>query len=466
MKLRLLIMTLALAAVFAFTACGGSQDAKVSSVPESSGTKSGTEEVSKEEPESDSEEGSAEEKEAASAESSESSESSEEQGTAAETAASVPAGRYNLVGMVQDGETIATEDLVTMEELGFEMFLELKDDGTGEISLYGDTMEITWDDREITSDGETIPYEWDGRYLTLEQEGTSITFSTMTAQEVIDAGEGVEGTISFFEGDDDEDFSTEPTAEVKIVGADWVKNYEDKDILVVWFDMTNISDDYIYASWDAYSTVTQDGREVEYGFVDSDDVPETENVYRSVRPGVTVRCANSYEADKNGGIIEYKVTSGIYDAEILTEELDPSDLPGPPADTFELARIDSIDWLDGAVESGTYGDTAEVAFRDFEIIEGVNGAKLLRVWISYTNIGDEAASFLMAASIRAVQDGISLDTGYTSLDDENADLNSRDVEPGDSLDVCMDYELISDSPVAVEFVDYDDELIAKVFDVK
>ena len=466
MKFRLLFLTLALAAVFAFTACGG-RDAKTSSASESSKTESETEKETAEEPEAKSQEKSEAESEAPEA-ASESTEDKEEPEPAAEDPSGLKAGKYNLVGMVQDGGTIATKDLVTMADLGFEMYIDLKEDGTGELNMYGESVEITWDDKGITSQEQEIPYEWDGRYLVLTEGDTSITFSLLTAQEVIDAGDGVEGTMSFFEEDDKKDESAaEPTAAVEIVGADWVKNYEDKDILVVWFDMTNISDDYISASWDAYTTVIQDEAEVEYGYVDSADVAETENVYRSIRPGVTIRCANTFAANKDGGPIEYKVTSGYYDAEILTAEFDPAALPGAPKEAFEQEKITDIDWLDGAAESGVYEDSAEVAFKNYEVVDGYNDRKVLRVWITYKNTGDEAASFFMAASLRAVQDGMTLSAGYTALDDENADLKDKDVEPGESLDICMDYELISDSPVAVEFVTYgDEEKIAKVCDVK
>jgi len=465
MKFRLLFLTLALAAVFAFTACGG-QDAKTSSVSESSKTVSETEKETAEEPEKEPQEESEAESEAPEA-ASESTEDEEETEPAAEDPSGLKAGKYNLVGMVQEGETIATKDLVTMAGLGFEMYIDLKEDGTGELNMYGESVEVTWDDKGITSQEQEIPYEWDGRYLVLTEGDTSITFSTLTAQEVIDAGDGVEGTMSFFEGDEEDGMDSEPAAQVEIVGADWMKNYEDKDILVVWFDMTNISDDYISASWDAYTTVIQDEEEVEYGYVDSADIAETENVYRSIRPGVTIRCANTFAADKDGGPIEYRVTSGYYDTEILTAEFDPAALPGAPKEPFEQEKITDIDWLDNAAESGTYEDSAEVAFKNYEVVDGYNDTKVLRVWITYKNIGDEAASFFMASSLRAVQDGMTLSAGYTALDDENADLKDMDVEPGESLDICMDYELISDSPVAVEFVTYgDEEQIAKVCDVK
>lgn len=462
-------MTLVLAAVFAFSACGGSQDtADITPVSESSGE--GSTEESKEAAEETKEESKAA-SEASSAASSDSSASEEKSEPAEAEPEELQAGLYHLVGMTQEDEIMSTADLAAMAEMGFEMFIELRDDGTGVLNLYGETTEITWDEKGITANDETINYEWDGKYLVLTDDSTSITFSSMTAQEVIDAGEGVEGNMSFFEGDEEGEgagFTSEATVDVNIVGAEWTKDFEDKDVLVVWFDMTNISEDYVYAAWDAYTTVTQDGAELDDAYLDKEEIPEYAFLYKTVRPGVTVRCANAYLANKDGGKIEYKITSGFYDAEVLSAEFDPAGLMGAPADQFELAKVEEIDWLDGAVESGTYNGIAEVSFKDSEILEDLRGRKILRVWFTYKNVGEEVQSFFMSVNLRAIQDGVSLDNGYVSFEDEYADLKTTDVEPGGSLDVCVDYELLSDSPVSVEFINYggEESFIAKAFDVK
>ena len=311
MRIKTVLTAWVLAAVFAFSACGGSPEAENTSAADSSKaeiqaqTEEKTETVSVR---------------------------SEEEiisGPEKDDSEKQSPGKYNLVGMMQDGETIATQDLAAIGELGLEMYLMLNEDGTGEISLYGESNEMTWDEKGITAGEETVPYEWDGKNLILADGDTSLTFSTRTAQELIDAGEGVEGTMSFFEG---EEGSAGAKAAVTITGADWVRDHEDREVLVVWFNVTNISGEDIYASKDAYTSASQDGAELEYGYLDEEDVPETANVYNMIRPGETLRCANVFKANKEGGPIEYRITTAYGDTEILKIELDPANLQGAPED--------------------------------------------------------------------------------------------------------------------------------------
>ena len=311
MKIKTVLTVCVLIAVFAFSACGGSPEAD--SAPASDSSKA--------------------EPQAQTAEKSEtvSVRSGEEKPPWPEEVASlrpVP-GKYNLVGMTQNGETVATQDLAAIGKLGMEMYLMLNEDGTGEISLYGESNEMTWDEKGITAGEETVPYEWDGKNLTLADGDTSLTFSTRTVQELIDAGEGVEGTMSFF---DEEDGSAGAKAAVTITGADWVRDHEDREVLVVWFNVTNISAEDIYASKDAYTVAVQDGTELGYGYIDEEVVPETANVYNRIRPGETLHCANVFKAEKEGGPIEYRITTAYGDTEILKIELDPANLQGAPED--------------------------------------------------------------------------------------------------------------------------------------
>lgn len=88
-----------------------------------------------------------------------------------------PVGTYTLTGMTEDGEETSQEDLELMASLGLTVTMEFKDDNTGALTLFGEAMEFTWDDSNITMEGESVPYTFDGTTLTLEQDGTSMTFT-------------------------------------------------------------------------------------------------------------------------------------------------------------------------------------------------------------------------------------------------------------------------------------------------
>ena len=58
-----------------------------------------------------------------------------------------------------------------------EMYLELKDDGTGKLVVgEDDTEEIEWKDDVISADGEDVKYTVEDGKFTMESDGTKMVF--------------------------------------------------------------------------------------------------------------------------------------------------------------------------------------------------------------------------------------------------------------------------------------------------
>ena len=84
-----------------------------------------------------------------------------------------PSGTYTLVSMDADGMSVDKDELETM---GITAKITFNSDGTGEVDLFGEVEEFTWEDGTIDSNGEELSYELDGDTLTMEKDGEVLVF--------------------------------------------------------------------------------------------------------------------------------------------------------------------------------------------------------------------------------------------------------------------------------------------------
>lgn len=85
-------------------------------------------------------------------------------------------GTYKLTGMVQDGEDLS-DQITEMEAYGLSISLVLNEDKTGYLEMYGEQMDLTWDEKNLTVDGDAQPYTMEGDNLILKEDETSLTFT-------------------------------------------------------------------------------------------------------------------------------------------------------------------------------------------------------------------------------------------------------------------------------------------------
>ena len=88
-----------------------------------------------------------------------------------------PVGKYVLTGMEENGEATSQEDLDLLKSLGLTVTMEIKEDGTGSMDLFGEALEFTWDADNIILEGEKQAYTFDGSKFTIENDGTKMEFT-------------------------------------------------------------------------------------------------------------------------------------------------------------------------------------------------------------------------------------------------------------------------------------------------
>lgn len=88
-------------------------------------------------------------------------------------------GKYNLVSMESEGETVTMEDLQAVLGTEIEMYLELKPDGTGVMNMMGETVDMEYADGMIWAVGEEdgkVAFTVEDGKLTMTQDGETLIF--------------------------------------------------------------------------------------------------------------------------------------------------------------------------------------------------------------------------------------------------------------------------------------------------
>ena len=95
-------------------------------------------------------------------------------------------GTWDLSEMEENGEVTSSDDIQMLKELGLTVQLELKEDGTGALVLFGESMQGKWEaksatDATFTYEGQTINMKIADGKLTMEQNNSKLTFVKGTA---------------------------------------------------------------------------------------------------------------------------------------------------------------------------------------------------------------------------------------------------------------------------------------------
>lgn len=91
-------------------------------------------------------------------------------------------GTWDLTEMEENGQITGSDDIQMLKDLGLTVNLELKDDGTGALVLFGEAMDGSWEaksatDAAFTYEGQTIDMKIADGKLTMEQNGSKLTFA-------------------------------------------------------------------------------------------------------------------------------------------------------------------------------------------------------------------------------------------------------------------------------------------------
>lgn len=148
-----------------------------------------------------------------------------------------------------------------------------------------------------------------------------------------------------------------------------------------------------------------------------------------------------------------------------------ADLADPDTDTTQDSEDSTEDNSEEAApsDSGELGEYT-VSILNHELTEDYKGNPAIRVYFDFTNNSEDTASFYVATSVTAFQNGIELDKGYSTNNGvEEDDNNLKEIKPGATLKCALIYILDDDSsPVEVEvteLISWDDTMLVKTFDI-
>ena len=373
-----------------------------------------------------------------------------------------PVGTYRITYMDAGGESISGEELALMESLGLTVRLELYEDGTGYLVVFGEETELRWNDTYLLVEGEPAEYTYDGRTLNILSDGEAImTFEKIDASSASAAGQaGRDAQGSDTSASRESDF-TQVTGtlgengeyEVSILGAEGVTDMLDEDAVRFYYSFTNNSDTAECAFLSLLFDAEEDGSVLSETFVVTDIIlEEFGNDTLNIQPGVTILCVVEYSYQPDGSEMILRISD--YQDNEVTAVFDPGALPGRPAAIPIEPIEDPQFYLDypasGAEENYSLSiDGAEVA----EGFEWGSSEQVLRVFLTYGNTSDAPSSCMWDAYLIAYQDGIQLPYGYPAEEADTDALYEEDIEPGETVTCSRCWGLRSDSPVEVVAID-------------
>ncbi len=361
-------------------------------------------------------------------------------------------GRYHLTEMVQAGAVMSLADIAALEEYGMEMTLRLRSDGTGRMSLFEEKELFRWDLEQFSFKKDPAKYEWsEEEGIHFDWQGASYTFTKKTASELLE-----EIKAASVQEEPEEEAGDESIAKVRIAGADWIgMEGSDEKGLCVWYDVTNNTDGYLSPYLFNVEAV-QDGRILEEGSftpAEEEQVSEYGNRYRQLRPGVKIRSVHLFQADPEGGPVDYYVRTGTDDLLLVQGQFVSGELSGRPEEDFTLDPVEEIDWMDEIQSRGTTDDSCGIEFEGLEVTDSEGGPRLT-ARLNFSNPTGDTAEPYYSVYIRAVQDGVTLYETRSYAADGEQDLAGLEIPGGASAVICYEWALISDSPVAVEVYDW------------
>ncbi len=376
---------------------------------------------------------------------------------------------YYLVSISEGENTMGSDQMAVMEALGMASTLQLNTDGSGTLTLYGTPTGITWEGNTLNLDGQEIVFEEEDGFLVMKEDESVLRFSLKSARELESAGEGIP-TVGDFSGMETE---SEPVT-MTFAGADWIENpdaeddSEAKDLLLVWFDVENTTDEEYTMEWDSNITLTQGDLTAEeywYFYGEDEYIKLYDEQMRTILPGGKNRIGYFFEADPEGGMMQLTVKDSWYDedaAELISEELDPANLPGAPAEAFVLEAVTEYPELDGIAQTGTFNTDYEITLTGTSFEEPLyeDGPRLFKATFEFVNNSKDNSSFWSAANYTAYQDLLVLSiSDYENIDQE--------VKPGEKTTVSISWEIMNDSPIALVVTDtWSDVQIGGVYPVE
>ena len=410
-----------------------------------------------------------------------------------------PVGIYKLTG--QSGNMQKNlSDIISIVRLGGNLYLSLKEDGTGSMNLLEAGIPLEWDNSDIIiqpkegaafTEPVRISYACEGESLKMSTSDYSLDFSRLNEQELAEYKENGAGSLKgqlsmvlqmlganaedsledllflamMMSGSSDDNSpipEDEPSEgpvtgsvdgiEFTILGADQVQS-DEGPLIVFYIEAVNTADDY-QEIWYYDFEASQNGEFLEdtWGL---GNIPEESNVDLGMAPGRTLRFANVFKYDPDGGVVGFRISYYEDKDNTVLYYADPRNLSGAPAEPFAYDADPSIPEYVQALPE----EIEEVGMESVEFFTDEDGDEAVRFYFTFRNTSDkDEAAFCTDYGCYALQDGLKLPMSITIDSHEEENNYAKDIKPGEEILCASSYKLRTGSPVS--FIVYE----AKGFD--
>ena len=89
-------------------------------------------------------------------------------------------GKYELIDMKANDNAISQSDIEKMKKLGLTVTLEMREDGTGTLNMFGEKKKLTYNEKKITVEGDSADYTFEDEKLTFKENGEEMVFERVS----------------------------------------------------------------------------------------------------------------------------------------------------------------------------------------------------------------------------------------------------------------------------------------------
>lgn len=243
---------------------------------------------------------------------------------------------------------------------------------------------------------------------------------------------------------------------IAIVGAEKITDLNDKPGIRIYYEFTNNSEFSLCAGDVLDFELRQDGSSLSPTYTWDESVSEYYNEALNIRPGISILCIREYNVDKPGNV-DFTVfgwSSGKAGGSV-TASYSLDALPGRPA-PYVIEPISDPKWTLGVPTSGTLDGEFDVSVGGADLIRDSAGDPAIRIYYSFTNNSDSAASLAGTLFCNTYQDGVELAESFL-IDELDSDTKSyQSINPGKSINCSLVFKLRNESsPVEAEVEAYE-----------
>ena len=238
---------------------------------------------------------------------------------------------------------------------------------------------------------------------------------------------------------------------IQWLGAKKLMNVNGDPTMLIMFDFTNNSENAVVPGIALDTAAFQNDTMLDPGLtLETYDVYA--NRFRTVMPGVTLKCAVQVLYDENGGPIRVWSKNPEYTRSYVSAfTVDPKNL-SEISEEWEIMRAYDPAVPDGLTAEGDIGGAYHFSIDSFEKTADSNG-NCIRVNFTFRNDSSDWAVPYEISKVRAYQDGV----GITLVEADEALLsdgnNLAEIGAGESISFSCVFAVRTDSPVLIEICD-------------